>query len=144
MPENGKRPVRFAQGQTVITDLRTRCGRKGSDMSDCNRVVLIGHLSRDAQLCHTARGIPVVNLMMVTKEHWRDPRSGEKKKKNEWHRVIVWGQDAEIASKSLKKGGAVYVEGSLQSRGWTDRQGTKRYATEIRASKVKSLDERMT
>jgi len=78
---------------------------------------------------------------MATTERWNDP-SGEKKERTEWHRIVVWGKQAEIVGEYLKKGRQVYVEGSLQTREWTDREGNKRYTTEVRAQRVQMLGAR--
>ena len=87
---------------------------------------------------YTQGGTAVANFTMATTERWNDP-SGERKEKTEWHRVVVWGKQAEIAGEYLRKGRQVYVEGSLQTRDWTDRDGNKRYTTEVRAQRFQML-----
>lgn len=107
-------------------------------MASVNKVILIGNLGRDPEVRFTQGGTAVANFTMATTERWSDP-SGEKKEKTEWHRVVVWGKQAEIAGEYLRKGKQVYVEGSLQTREWTDREGQKRYTTEVRAQRFQLL-----
>ena len=107
-------------------------------MASVNKVILIGNLGRDPEVRYTAGGQPVANFTMATTERWNDP-SGEKKEKTEWHRIVVWGKQAEVAGEYLRKGRQVYIEGSLQTREWTDRDGNKRTTTEIRAQRLQLL-----
>ncbi len=107
-------------------------------MASVNKVILLGNLGRDPEVRFTQGGTPVANFTMATTERWNDP-SGEKKEKTEWHRIVVWGKQAEIAGEYLKKGRPVFVEGSLQTREWTDRDGNKRYTTEVRAQRLQLL-----
>ena len=107
-------------------------------MASVNKVILIGNLGRDPEVRHTANGTAVANFTMATTERWNDP-SGEKKERTEWHRIVVWSKQAEIASEYLRKGSPVYVEGSLQTREWTDREGQKRYTTEVRCQRFQML-----
>jgi single-strand DNA-binding protein len=107
-------------------------------MASINKVILIGNLGRDPELRYTPGGMAVANLNLATSEAWTD-KSGEKKERTEWHRVVVWGKQAEIVNNYLSKGRQVYVEGSLQTRSWDDKQGNKRYTTEIRAMRVLML-----
>lgn len=107
-------------------------------MASVNKVILIGNLGRDPEVRYTAGGSAVANFTMATTERWNDP-SGEKKERTEWHRIVVWGKQAEVAGEYLRKGRPVYVEGSLQTREWTDREGNKRYTTEIRAQRLQLL-----
>jgi single-strand DNA-binding protein len=108
-------------------------------MAGVNKVILVGNLGRDPEVRYTASGTPVANFTMATTERWNDPSSGERKEKTEWHRIVVWGKQAEIAGEYLRKGRQVYVEGSLQTREWTDREGNKRQTTEIRAQRFQML-----
>lgn len=110
-------------------------------MASVNKVILIGNLGRDPEVRFTQGGTPVANFTMATTERWNDP-SGEKKERTEWHRIVVWGKQAEVAAEYLKKGRSVYVEGSLQTREWTDRDGNKRYTTEVRAQRLQFLGAR--
>ena len=107
-------------------------------MASVNKVILLGNLGRDPEVRFTQGGTPVANFTMATTDRWSDP-SGEKKEKTEWHRIVVWGKQAEIAGEYLKKGRPVFVEGSLQTREWTDRDGNKRYTTEVRAFNMQFL-----
>jgi single-strand DNA-binding protein len=96
-----------------------------------NKVILIGNLGRDPEVRTMQNGGKVANLNLATSESWRDKQSGEKKEKTEWHRVVIFGNLAEIAEKYLKKGSKVYVCGSLQTRKWTDQSGQEKYTTEV-------------
>lgn len=108
-------------------------------MASVNKVILIGNLGRDPELRYTPSGTPVANFSMATTERWTDSSSEERKERTEWHRIVVWGKQAEAVGEYLKKGGQVYVEGSLQTREWTDREGEKRKTTEVRAQRVQFL-----
>ncbi len=110
-------------------------------MAGVNKVILIGNLGRDPEVRYTSDGKPVANFTMATTERWNDP-SGERKEKTEWHRIVVWGKQAEIAGEYLRKGRQIYVEGSLQTREWTDRDGNKRQTTEVRAQRFQMLGRR--
>lgn len=97
-----------------------------------NRVMLIGNLGADPEIRRLQSGDPVVNLRIATSESWRDKNSGERKEKTEWHQVVVFNdQIAKVAEQYLRKGMKVYVEGSLQTRKWTDQAGNDKYSTEI-------------
>jgi single-strand DNA-binding protein len=97
-----------------------------------NKVILIGHLGRDPEIRTTASGDRIANLQLATSETWRDKTTGERKEKTEWHRVVIFNDAlAGIAEKYLKKGAPVYVEGSLQTRKWTDQNGVEKYTTEV-------------
>ena len=111
-------------------------------MAGVNKVILVGNLGRDPEVRYTSDGKPVANFTMATTERWSDPASGERKEKTEWHRIVVWGKQAEIAGEYLRKGRQVYVEGSLQTREWTDRDGNKRQTTEVRAQRFQMLGRR--
>ncbi len=111
-------------------------------MASVNKVLLIGNLGRDAEVRYTTGGTAVANFTMATTDRWNDPATGEKKERTEWHRIVVWGKQAEIAGEYLRKGRQVYVEGSLQTREWTDRDGNKKYTTEIRAQRFQMLGRR--
>ena len=110
-------------------------------MGSVNKVILVGNLGRDPEVRYTTGGTPVANFTMATTDRWSDP-SGEKKERTEWHRVVVWGKQAEIAGEYLRKGKQVYVEGSLQTREWTDRDGNKRSTTEVKAMRFQMLGRR--
>ena len=107
-------------------------------MASVNKVILIGNLGRDPEVKYTQGGTAVANLNIATNEVWTD-KAGQKQERTEWHRVVVWGKQAQVLSEHLSKGKQVYVEGSLQTRSWDDREGNKRYTTEIRAVRVLML-----
>src|ERR1700742_919087 len=97
-----------------------------------NKVILVGNLGKDPEVRRMTSGDPVVNLSVATSETWRDKASGERKEKTEWHRVVIFNKNlAEVAEKYLRKGAKVYVEGQLQTRKWTDKDGAEKYSTEI-------------
>jgi len=97
-----------------------------------NKVILIGNLGRDPEVRHLNDGKPVCNLNLATSESWRDKASGERKEKTEWHRVVIFNERlCEVAQKYLHKGSKVYIEGQLQTRKWTDKDGQERYSTEV-------------
>jgi len=97
-----------------------------------NKVILVGNLGKDPEVRRMTSGEPVVNLSLATSESWRDKASGERKEKTEWHRVVIFNKNlADVAEKYLKKGSKVYVEGQLQTRKWTDKDGQEKYSTEV-------------
>jgi single-strand DNA-binding protein len=103
-----------------------------------NKVILIGNLGRDPEVRSTQDGMKIVQLSVATSESWRDKASGERKDKTEWHRVVIFNDRlAEVAEKYLRKGSKVYVEGQLQTRKWTDKDGAEKYTTEIVLSRFK-------
>ncbi len=104
-------------------------------MGSVNKVILVGNLGRDAELRYTPGGAAVATLNMATTEVWND-KAGQKQEKTEWHRVILWGKPAESLNEYLTKGKQIYVEGRLQTRQWDDKDGNKRYTTEIRGDRV--------
>ncbi len=104
-------------------------------MGSVNKVILVGNLGRDADLRYTPGGAAVATLNMATTEVWND-KSGQRQEKTEWHRVVLWGKSAESLAEYLTKGKQIYVEGRLQTRQWDDKDGNKRYTTEIRGDKI--------
>lgn len=97
-----------------------------------NKVILVGNLGKDPEVRNTQDGSKIVNLTLATSETWNDRASGERKERTEWHRVVIFNdRTAEVAERYLKKGAKIYVEGSLQTRKWTDPQGQERYTTEV-------------
>jgi single-strand DNA-binding protein len=97
-----------------------------------NKVILIGNLGADPEVRHTQDGRPIVNLRVATSENWRDKKTGERREKTEWHRVVIFSEGlAKIAEQYLKKGSKVYLEGALQTRKWQDQSGQDRYSTEV-------------
>ncbi|MFQ5789224.1 MAG: single-stranded DNA-binding protein, partial [Acidobacteriota bacterium] len=101
-------------------------------------VILIGNLGRDPEIRYIREGTAVANLNIATTDSWNDP-SGQRQERTEWHRVVAWGKLAEIAKEYLTKGKQVYIEGRLQTRSWEDKQGNKRYTTEVRADQMLML-----
>ena len=110
-------------------------------MGSVNKVILVGNLGRDVELRYTPGGAPVATLSMATTDVWND-KSGQRQEKTEWHRVVLWGKQAESLQEYLVKGRQIYVEGRLQTRQWDDRDGNKRYTTEVRADRVVLLGSR--
>jgi single-strand DNA-binding protein len=104
-------------------------------MGSVNKVILVGNLGRDAELRYTPGGAPVATLNLATTEVWND-KGGQKQEKTEWHRVVLWGKSAESLNEYLVKGKQIYVEGRLQTRQWDDKDGNKRYTTEIRGDRI--------
>ncbi len=97
-----------------------------------NKVILVGNLGKDPEVRTTQDGNKIVNLTLATSETWNDRASGERKEKTEWHRVVIFNdRTADVAERFLKKGAKIYVEGSLQTRKWTDQSGQERYTTEV-------------
>ena len=107
-------------------------------MASLNKVILIGNLGRDPEVRYTQNSTAVANFTLATNEVWTD-KAGERQERTEWHRIVVWGKQAEIVREYLAKGRQVYVEGSLQTRQWDDREGHKRTTTEIKAARVLML-----
>jgi single-strand DNA-binding protein len=101
-------------------------------MSSLNKVLLIGHLGRDVEVRHTQGGQKIANLSIATTEGWKDKNTGERKEATEWHRVILFNERlVDVAERFLRKGSKLYLEGSLQTRKYTDKDGIERYTTEI-------------
>jgi single-strand DNA-binding protein len=104
-----------------------------------NKVILIGNLGADPETRAMPSGTTVANLRVATSESWRDKQSGEQQERTEWHRVALFGRLGEIAAEYLKKGSQVYIEGSLRTRKWQDKQGNERYSTEIIGNELQML-----
>jgi single-strand DNA-binding protein len=107
-----------------------------------NKVILIGNLGQDPETRAMPSGSSVTNLRIATSESWKDKQSGEMKERTEWHSVAMFGRLAEIAGEYLRKGSQVYIEGSLRTRKWQDKQGNDRYTTEIIANEMQMLGAR--
>jgi single-strand DNA-binding protein len=108
-------------------------------MMSVNKVIILGRLGQDPELKYTPSGAAVCNFSLATSESWTDKSSGQKNEKTEWHRVVVWGKLAELCNQYLSKGRQAFVEGKLQTRSWDDKDGNKRYTTEISASTVQFI-----
>ncbi len=106
-----------------------------------NKVILVGHVGRDPELRYTASGTAVANFSLATNRRRKD-RDGEWQEETEWHRVVAWGRTAEVVNQYASKGRQLYIEGRLQTRDWEDRDGNKRYTTEVIAELVKLLGSR--
>jgi single-strand DNA-binding protein len=111
-------------------------------MASVNKVIIVGNLGRDPETRYMPNGEAVTNIAVATAEKWTDKASGEKKELTEWHRITFYRKLAEIAGQYLKKGSQVYVEGRLQTRKWTDKDGVERYTTEIIADTMQMLGSR--
>lgn len=107
-------------------------------MASVNKVILIGNLGKDPETRYMPNGDAVTNITIATTETWKD-KNGEKQEKTEWHRIVFYRKLAEIAGEYLKKGNPVYIEGRLETKKWTDKQGVERYTTDIIASDMKML-----
>lgn len=103
-----------------------------------NKVILVGYLGQDPDMRYTPSGQGVCELRLATSESWND-KNGQRQERTEWHRIVVWGKRAEVCSKYLAKGRQVYVEGRIQTRSYDDKEGQKRYITEIIANDVQFL-----
>ncbi len=107
-------------------------------MGSVNKVILVGNLGRDSELRYTPGGAAVATLNLATTEVWND-KQGQKQEKTEWHRIVLWGKQAESLQEYLTKGKQIFVEGRLQTRQWDDKDGNKRYTTEIKADRITLL-----
>jgi single-strand DNA-binding protein len=108
-------------------------------MAGVNKVILVGNLGKDPEVRHLESGAVVANFPLATSETYKDRKTGEKITQTEWHNVVIWRGLAEVAEKYLKKGSSVYVEGKLRTRSWDDKDGNKRYTTEIVADNMTML-----
>ena len=111
-------------------------------MASVNKVIIVGNLGADPETRYTPSGDAVTNIRVATTDKWKDKTSGEMKEATEWHRIAFFGRLAEVAGQYLKKGSQIYVEGSLRTRKWQDKDGQDRYTTEIRADEMKMLGSR--
>ena len=103
--------------------------------SGVNKVILIGNLGRDPEVRYTPGGQAVANFTVATNEAWTD-KQGQKQERTEWHRIVVWGKLAELCGEYLSKGRQAYIEGRIQTREWTNKEGAKQYTTEVVANQV--------
>jgi single-strand DNA-binding protein len=108
-------------------------------MAGVNKVILIGRLGRDPEVRYTPDGTAIANFSIATSEEWKDKNTGEKQERTEWHRIVAFRRLGEICGEYLSKGRQVYIEGRLQTRDWQDKDGNKRYTTEIVASAMQML-----
>ena len=110
-------------------------------MASVNKVILVGNLGADPELRYTSGGQPVADIRLATSRRWQG-KDGSQQEDTQWHRVVVWGKQAEAAKEYLSKGRQAFVEGRLQTRSWEDRDGNKRYTTEVVAQQVLALGNR--
>lgn len=108
-------------------------------MASVNKVIIVGNLGADPESRFAPSGDAICNIRVATSEAWKDRQTGERKEATEWHRINFYGKLAEIAGQYLRKGSQVYIEGSLRTRKWTDKDGQEKYSTEIRADEMKML-----
>lgn len=111
-------------------------------MAGINKAILIGRLGRDPEVRYTPDGTAVANFSIATSEEWKDKDTGEKRERTEWHRIVAFRRLGEICGEYLAKGRQVYIEGRIQTRDWEDKDGIKRYTTEIVASQMQMLGSR--
>jgi len=110
-------------------------------MASVNKVILVGNLGKDPETRYMTSGEAVTNIRLATTDTWKD-KAGEKQERTEWHSIVFYGRQAEIAGEYLKKGRQIYVEGRLQTRKWQDKEGQDRYTTEIVADRMQMLGNR--
>jgi single-strand DNA-binding protein len=111
-------------------------------MASVNKVIIVGNLGRDPETRYMPNGDAMTSITVATTDTWKDKATGEKKEQTEWHRITFFGKLAEIAGQYLKKGSQVYVEGSLRTRKYTDKDGVEKYATDIKADSMQMLGSR--
>ncbi len=111
-------------------------------MASVNKVILIGNLGKDPEMRYTPSGAAVCNFSIATTERWKNKDNGQLEEKTEWHNIVVWGKQAENCKEYLAKGRSVFIEGRLQTRSWDDKEGHKRYTTEVVAQIVQFLTPR--
>ena len=108
-------------------------------MASVNKAIIVGNIGKDPEVRYAANGDAICNITVATSDTWKDKATGEKKEATEWHRISFFGKLAEIAGQYLKKGSQVYVEGSIRTRKWIDKEGQERYTTEIRGDQMVML-----
>ena len=111
-------------------------------MASVNKAILIGNLGKDPELRYTGSGTAVCNFSIATTEKWRDQQSNEMKERTEWHNIVLWGRQGENAKEYLQKGSPVYIEGRIQTRSYDDKEGNKRWITEIVGQRMQFLGRR--
>jgi len=107
-------------------------------MAGVNKVILIGNLGKDPELRYTPSGQPVASFSLATSERWND-KNGQRQERTEWHNIVAWGKLAELSNQYLKKGRSAYIEGRISTRSWDDKDGNKKYRTEIVATQIQFL-----
>lgn len=109
-------------------------------MSGINKVILVGRLGKDPEVRYTPDGTAIANFSIATSEEWKDKGTGKKQERTEWHRIVAFRRLGEICGEYLSKGKQVYIEGRIQTREWEDKDGNKKYTTEIVANQMQMLD----
>ena len=104
-----------------------------------NKAIIIGHLGADPEVRYSAEGAAITNISVATSFNWRDRNTGERREETDWHRVVLFGRQAEVAGEYLKKGSQIYIEGRLRTRKWAGQDGIERYTTEIVAQQMQML-----
>jgi single-strand DNA-binding protein len=107
-----------------------------------NKVILVGNLGNDPEVRYSQAGAAITNISVATSESWKDKQTGQPQERTEWHRVVFFNRLAEIAGEYLRKGSKVYLEGSLRTRKWQDKEGQDKYTTEVVAAEMQMLDSR--
>jgi single-strand DNA-binding protein len=115
--------------------------KEKGEMKSINKVTLIGHVGKQPEIRYTQGGAPVGNFSLATNEYWTT-NTGERGERTEWHRIVAWGKLAEFCQEYVQKGSYLYIEGRIQTRSYDDRDGVKRYITEIRANEIGLLDKK--
>jgi len=108
-------------------------------MASVNKAIIIGNLGKDPEVRYSASGDAIANFSLATSESWKDKNTGEKKEQTEWHRCVAYGKLGEIVGQYLRKGSTAYIEGSIHTRKWQDKDGQDRYSTEIKLSSLQML-----
>src|SRR5205823_2838008 len=130
---------RHPRAQTSTLAIHRLNSKEHTMARGINKVIIIGNLGADPETRAMPSGTTVANLRIATSESWRDKQTGEQQERTEWHRVAFFGRLAEIAGEYLRKGSQVYIEGSLRTRKWQDKQGNERYSTEIVGNDLQML-----
>lgn len=113
-------------------------------MSSVNKVIILGRLGKDPDIRYMTNGSAVANLSIATSQTWKDKQTGEKKEKTEWHRVVLYSRIAEVAGEYAKKGSLLYIEGRIETKKWTDKDGQDRYTTEVIGDQMQFVGGRET
>jgi len=113
-------------------------------MTGINKIILVGRLGQDPEMRYFQDGTAVANFSIATSEEWKDKATGEKKERTEWHRIVAFRRLGEICGEYLAKGKLIYIEGKIQTREWQDKEGNKRFTTEVVASNMQMLESKRT
>lgn len=108
-------------------------------MRGVNKAIIVGHLGQDPEVRYTPGGSAVCEISVATSRAWKDKNSGEQQEHTEWHKVVLWGKQAEIAGEYLKKGSPVFIEGEIRTEKWQDKEGKDRYTTKIHAQQMQLI-----